>query len=99
MLESAVRNAKIENLLDEVISVERCKVFKPSSKVYDLVKDAFNVNKNEVAFFSSNAWDMHAAANYGFKTIWVNRFNGKLERLPGKPKAIVKNLDGIVQIL
>ncbi|MDC0092715.1 haloacid dehalogenase type II [Alphaproteobacteria bacterium] len=99
MLESAVRNAKIENLIDEVISVERCKVFKPSSKVYDLVKDAFNVNKNDVAFFSSNAWDMHAAANYGFKTIWVNRFNSKLERLPGKPEAIVKNLDGIVQIL
>ena len=99
MLESAVKNAKIENLLDEIISVERCKIYKPSSKVYDLVKDAFKVNDNQVAFFSSNAWDMHAAANYGFKTIWVNRFNGKLEKLPGKPEAIVKNLEGIVQIL
>jgi len=98
MLESAVKNAKIENLLDEIISVERCKIYKPSSKVYDLVKDAFKVNDNQVAFFSSNAWDMHAAANYGFKTIWVNRFNGKLEKLPGKPEAIVKNLEGIVQI-
>ena len=99
MLERAVKNAKIGNLLDEIISVERCKVYKPSSKVYDLVKDAFQVNNDEVAFFSSNAWDMHAAANYGFKTIWINRFNGKLERLPGRPEAIVKNLDGIVQIL
>ena len=99
MLESAVKNAQIENLLDEVISVERCKVFKPSSKVYDLVKDTYKVNNNQVAFFSSNAWDMHAAANYGFKTIWVNRFNGKLERLPGKPAAIVKSLNEIVHIL
>jgi len=99
MLESAVKNAQIENLLDEVISVERCKVFKPSSKVYDLVKDTYKVNNNQVAFFSSNAWDMHAAANYGFKTIWVNRFNGKLERLPGKPEAIVKSLNEIVHIL
>ena len=98
MLESAVKNAKIENLLDEIISVERCKIYKPSSKVYDLVKDVFKVNDNQVAFFSSNAWDMHAAANYGFKSIWVNRFNGKLEKLPGKPEAIVKNLEGIVQI-
>ena len=98
MLESAVKNAKIENLLDEIISVERCKIYKPSSKVYDLVKDVFKVNDNQVAFFSSNAWDMHAAANYGFKTIWVNRFNGRLEKLPGKPEAIVKNLEGIVQI-
>ena len=99
MLESAVKNAKIENLLDEIISVERCKIYKPSSKVYDLVKDAFKIKNNQVAFFSSNAWDMHAAANYGFKTIWVNRFNGKLERLPGKPEAIVKNLEGIIKIL
>ena len=98
MLESAVKNAKIENLLDEIISVERCKIYKPSSKVYDLVKDTFKINNNQVAFFSSNAWDMHAAANYGFKTIWVNRFNGKLERLPGKAEAIVKNLEGIDQI-
>ena len=99
MLESAVKNAQIENLLDEVLSVERCNVFKPSSKVYDLVKDTYKVKNNQVAFFSSNAWDMHAAAHYGFKTIWVNRFNGKLERLPGKPEAIVKNLDGILKIL
>ena len=99
MLESAVKNAQIENLLDEVLSVERCNVFKPSSKVYDLVKDTYKVKNNQVAFFSSNAWDMHAAANYGFKTIWVNRFNGKLERLPGKPEAIVKNLDGILKII
>ncbi|MDA9649092.1 haloacid dehalogenase type II [Alphaproteobacteria bacterium] len=99
MLESAVKNAQIENLLDEVISVEKCKVFKPSSKVYDLVKDTYKVNNNQVAFFSSNAWDMHAAANYGFKTIWVNRFNSKLERLPGKPEAIVKSLNEIVHII
>ena len=99
MLESAVKNAQIENLLDEVLSVERCKVFKQSNKVYELVNDAFKVKNNQVAFFSSNAWDMHAAANYGFKTIWVNRFNGKLERLPGKPEAIIKNLDGILKII
>tara|TARA_B100001063_G_scaffold215210_1_gene216007 strand:+ start:269 stop:934 length:666 start_codon:yes stop_codon:yes gene_type:complete len=99
MLDSAVKNAKIENLLDVVISVEECKIYKPSSKVYDLVKIKTNIHKDKVTFFSSNAWDMHAAANYGFKTIWVNRFQGKLERLPGKPNAIVKSLDNIDQLI
>ena len=42
---------------------------------------------------------MHAAANYGFKTIWVNRFDGILEKLPGKPSAIVKSLNNIDEIL
>ena len=99
MLDSAVRNAKIENLLDVVISVEECKIYKPSSKVYDLVEIKTDIHKDKVTFFSSNAWDMHAAANYGFKTIWVNRFQGKLERLPGKPNAIVKSLDNIDQLI
>ena len=99
MLASAVKNAKLENLLDKVLSVEKCKVYKPSSKVYDLVEKEFKINKINCAFFSSNAWDMHAAAHYGFKTIWVNRFEGNLEKLPGKPYKIVQTLEKIVDIL
>ena len=99
MLASAVKNAKLENLLDKVLSVEKCKVYKPSSKVYDLVEKEFKINKINCAFFSSNAWDMHAAAHYGFKTIWVNRFEGNLEKLPGKPYKIVQTLEKIADIL
>ena len=99
MLYSAVKNANIENLLDAVMSVEECRIYKPSSEVYDLVEINFNIDKKKVAFFSSNAWDMHAAANYGFKTIWVNRFDGKLERLPGKPSAIINSLNNIDKLI
>ena len=99
MLASAVKNAGIESYLDKILSVEICEVYKPSKKVYELVENKFQIDKNEVAFFSSNAWDMHAAANFGFKTIWINRFEGKLERLPGKPYAEVKSLENILEIL
>lgn len=99
MLESAVSNAKIQNLMDEILSVDDCKVFKPSSKVYELVESKMGVKKENVLFFSSNAWDMHAASNYGFKTIWVNRFQGKLEKLPGKPDQIINSLEQIEKIL
>jgi 2-haloacid dehalogenase len=99
MLNSAVNNANIREYLDEILSVEDCKIYKPSSKVYDLVKIKMQISKENVLFFSSNAWDMHAASNYGFKTIWVNRFNTKLERLPGKPIDIVGSLDKIDEII
>ena len=99
MLDSAVKNANISGLLDEVISVEECKVYKPSNKVYDLVEIKMGIKKEQVLFFSSNAWDMHAASNYGFNTIWVNRFNAKLERLPGKPLKIVNSLEKINKII
>ena len=98
MLNSAIDNANIREYLDEILSVEECEIYKPSSKVYDLVKIKMQINKENVLFFSSNAWDMHAASNYGFKTIWVNRFNNKLERLPGKPINIVNSLDKINEI-
>ena len=99
MLNSAVNNANIREYLDEILSVEDCKIYKPSSKVYDLVKIKMQISKENVLFFSSNAWDMHAASNYGFKTIWVNRFNTKLERLPGKPVDIVNSLEKIDEII
>ena len=99
MLESAVSNANIQDLMDEILSVDDCKVYKPSSEVYDLVESNMGVNRKKVLFFSSNAWDMHAASNYGFKTIWVNRFQGKLEKLPGKPHKIINSLEQIEKIL
>ena len=99
MLNSAVDNANIRDVLDVILSVEECEIYKPSSKVYDLVKIKMHINKENVLFFSSNAWDMHAASNYGFKTIWVNRFNAKLERLPGKPIEIVNSLAKIDEIV
>ena len=99
MLDSAVDNANIRDVLDVILSVEECEIYKPSSKVYDLVKTKMHINKENVLFFSSNAWDMHAASNYGFKTIWVNRFNAKLERLPGKPIEIVNSLEKIDEIV
>ena len=99
MLESAVTNAKIKYLLDKVLSVDDCKVYKPATEVYDLVNKKMGVKKENVLFFSSNAWDMHAASNYGFKTVWVNRFEGKLEKLPGTPYKIINSLEQIEKIL
>ena len=99
MLNSAVDNANIRDLLDGILSVEECEIYKPSKKVYDLVEKNIKVKKENVMFFSSNAWDMHAASNYGFNTIWVNRFNAKLERLPGKPNNIVNSLEKIDEII
>ena len=49
-------------------------------------------NEHEFLFFSSNCWDIHGASNFGFKSVWVNRFNRVNDILPGNPDYIVKNL-------
>ena len=92
MLNSAVKNSKFDELINEVISVDECKKFKPHEDVYNLVIDKFNTNKKNCIFFSSNCWDIHGASNFGFQTVWVNRKKNIDELLPGKVDDQVQSL-------
>ncbi len=92
MLNAAVRNSSLTNILDDVLSVDLCKKFKPATEVYELVLNKYPENENEFLFFSSNCWDIHGASNFGFKSVWVNRFNRVNDILPGNPDFIVKSL-------
>jgi 2-haloacid dehalogenase len=98
MLAAAVASAKIGDDLDAVLSVESVGVFKPSSKVYDLVQTHFGTDPSEVLFVSSNGWDAAAAADYGFVTAWVNRRGLPLDVLPGQPRFILPDLSKIVDL-
>ena len=98
MLADAVRSAGIGDLLDVVLSVDRVGVFKPASRVYDLVGQALSLDRSEVLFVSSNGWDAASAASYGFSTAWVNRQGVPTDRLPGQPDYVLSDLSGIPDI-
>ena len=93
MLNAAIKNSNLEKIIDKVISVEKCKRFKPSKEVYKLIIDEFNVKKEEVIFFSSNSWDIHGASNFGLKTVWVNRQKKTDDYLPGMANYEVRSLE------
>ncbi len=92
MLEAAVENAKIGDLLDTVLSVEVVGVYKPHPKVYQLAVDRLGIEANAIAFQSSNAWDAYAASAFGMRVVWCNRYGQRPERLPGRPDREVKSL-------
>lgn len=92
MLGAAVESAGLANLLDDVISVEGVQTFKPSSKVYALAEARMGVKGPEIAFFSSNGWDVTHASRYGFNAVWVNRAKAPLDRVGKPPREIVSNL-------
>ncbi|MBO9409940.1 MULTISPECIES: haloacid dehalogenase type II [unclassified Ruegeria] len=98
MLDGAVQSAGIGDVLDDVLSVESVGVFKPHSKVYDLVQQRFGCARDEVLFVSSNGWDAAGASGYGFVTTWVNRAQEPMDRLPWKPAHILSDLTTIPQI-
>ncbi len=95
MLNGAVASAGVQEVLDDVLSVEDVHIFKPAAVVYDLVGKRFNCGKDEVLFVSSNGWDAGCATGYGFTTAWVNRAGEPVDRLPWTPKHILSDLTSI----
>ncbi len=92
MLEAAVKGARLEGLLDAVLSVEAVGAYKPDPKVYQLAVDRFQVPARAIAFQSSNAWDAYAASAFGMQVVWCNRYGQRAERLPGSPDRVVSSL-------
>ena len=92
LLNELVKSNKLDNLFDDLFSIEEVGIYKPDSKVYDLPIKKYQIQKNEVAFLSANTWDVSGAGNYGYNSIWVNRNNSIFDNLDYQPKLEVKNL-------
>lgn len=99
MLASAMENSGIASLIDHPISIEDAGIYKPCPKVYQLVVDRLGVSAREICFVSANAWDVAGAASFGFQVVHLNRFDQPPERLPGKPRAILRSLSELPPIV
>ena len=96
LLHELVNNNNLKNLFDDIFSIEDVKVYKPSSKVYEIPIKKYNIKNEEVAFLSANTWDVSGGGNYGFTSIWVNRNNNIFDNLDYKP---IKQITGLNQLL
>ncbi len=92
MLDALVKNAKLDDLFEAVLSVEEVGAFKPHPKVYQLALDRLRLPAEAISFQSSNAWDAYAASAFGMKVVWCNRSDQPPERLPGKPDRVIRSL-------
>ena len=99
LLEELVVKNHLENIFDDIFSIEDVKVFKPNSKVYNLPIKRYNFEKDEIFFLSSNTWDVSGAGNFGFNAIWVNRNHSIFDNLDFKPKIEIKNLLELIDIV
>ena len=99
MLESAVTSAGMKDLLHHVISVDSIRLFKTSPESYGLVQKYISLEKDEILFVSSNAWDALGATWFGFKTLWVNRQGLPYETIGPKPTFTGRDLSKVREIL
>ena len=96
LLNELVKSNNLDNLFDDLFSIEEVGIYKPDSKVYDLPIKKYKIKKNEVAFLSANTWDVSGGGNYGYQAIWVNRNNNIFDNLDFKPKLEIKDLSGLL---
>ena len=99
LLNELVKSNNIENIFDDIFSIEDVGVYKPDSRVYDIPTKKYQLQKNEVAFLSANTWDVSGGGNYGYHAIWVNRNNNIFDNLDYKAKNEVKNLNHLLDII
>lgn len=99
MLDPMVAACGLTGYFDAVLSVDAVGVFKPDPRVYRLVEARCGVAPDKVCFLSSNGWDAHGAAHFGFPTVWVNRSGAPDDNLPGKTMAELPDLSHLPSLL
>ena len=99
MLATVVESNGLKPYLDQVVTVEEVRLFKTAPQAYELLLQAFPVQKNEVLFVSSNAWDALAAKWFGYDVFWVNRLGHPFEEIGEKPNYEGKSLSEVLEAL
>ena len=99
LLSELVKSNDLDNLLDDIFSIEEVGIYKPHTKVYDIPIKKYGIEKNEVVFLSANTWDVSGGGNYGYEAIWVNRYNNIFDNLDYTPKYQIQSLKGLLDII
>ena len=92
LLNELVESNKLDNLFDDLFSIEEVKIYKPDPSVYELPIKKYKIKSDEVTFLSANTWDVSGGGHFGYNSIWVNRHSSVFDILDFQPKNEISNL-------
>ena len=99
LLNELVESNKLNNLFDDLFSIEEVKIYKPDPRVYELPIKKYKIKSDEITFLSANTWDVSGGGNFGYNSIWVNRHNSVFDILDFQPKNEISNLTQLLDIV
>ena len=99
LLNELVETNKLDNLFDDLFSIEEVKIYKPDPRVYELPIKKYKIKSDEVTFLSANTWDVSGGGHFGYNSIWVNRHNSVFDILDFQPKNEISNLTQLLDIV
>ena len=99
LINELVESNKLNNLFDDLFSIEEVKIYKPDPRVYEIPIKKYKIKSDEITFLSANTWDVSGGGNFGYNSIWVNRHNSVFDILDFQPKNEISNLTQLLDIV
>lgn len=99
MLAVAVKSAGLDGLLDHVVSTDSIRTYKTAPEAYALGEQATGLAARQIGFVSCNSWDALAATWFGYRTLWVNRYQLPFEELGTQPTHTGSSLRDVLTLL
>jgi 2-haloacid dehalogenase len=99
LIKELVKSNNLDNMFDDIFSIEQVKVYKPDTKVYNIPIQKYKIQNDEVVFLSANTWDISGGGNFGYNAVWVNRNSNVFDNLDYVPKNEIRNLKELLEIV
>ena len=97
-LQPLIKNSGLK--FDKIISSEKAKVYKPSSKAFLHIYKKLNVKPENVWYVGDHLYDdILGAHSVGSTAVWINRKKSKVKTTDEKPDIIIEQLTEICKIL
>jgi 2-haloacid dehalogenase len=99
MLHQGIRNSKLNEYFDYVISTDETQTYKPSPNAYQMAVQKLKLGKEQILFVPFAGWDMAGAKWFGYPTFWLNRLNSPGEELSAEPDGKGTTLNDVLEFV
>jgi 2-haloacid dehalogenase len=99
MLDSMVESADIDGLIEDTVSADEIRTFKPDSDIYRHAAERTGTPIDEIAHVSAGWFDVQGARHAGMQGVWVNRADQRWEPFDGDPDLAIESFHDLADEL
>jgi len=99
MLDSRVKHAGLEGMLEHILSTNKIQKYKPDPAAYEFGTRAFQKRKVQFAFVASAGWDAFGTTAFGYPTFWINWDNMAKEELGITPEETSPGIEQVINFI
>ena len=92
MLSSMVEHADIADLVEDTVSADEVRTFKPAAEIYRHAAARTGTPIDRIAHATAGWFDVQGAAHAGMQGVWVDRSGAPWEPFDGEPDLVVEDL-------